>query len=211
MLKELCVFFSMNLCQIIPTGRVLCNNEFNQGLIMEKVILFAGHAEQGILYVGQVLIEAALEAGWRAACISSDMQMDVMHCTVMISDQPIQQRHVAAPDIGVLLSLSAANYFERAVKSGGLLVMNASEIRRPLLRRDADVALVPTEQEEAGDPALAALTLLGALIALTGWMPVSQVMQVVRRTCVDEDACSAFQRGALFIEDMLVSASTEAV
>jgi len=178
---------------------------------MEKVILFAGHPQQGILYVGQVLIESALEAGWRAACISSDLQMGVMHCTVMLSDQPIQKHPAAAPDIGVLLSLPAANYFERAVKSGGLLVMNASEIRRPMLRHDADVVLVPTGQEETGDPALAALTLLGALIALTGWMSVKQVMQVVRKTCVGENACTAFQRGALFVEDVLASASTEGV
>jgi len=176
---------------------------------MEKRILFAGNSDQGILYAGQVLIEAAVEAGWHAACIDSGRQGDVEHCIIVISRDPLRRSHAAMPEVGMLVSLPAADAFERAVRPGGLLVLNASDIRRPVLRRDVDVVMVPV-QEDAADPALATLTLLGALVTLTGWMPVDEVMTVVDKSCVGDAACAAFRRGVSFVEEMLVNASSEA-
>ncbi len=176
---------------------------------MEKRILFAGNSDQGILYAGQVLIEAAVEAGWHAACIDSGRQGEVVFCAIHITTSDMQRRGASLPDVGMLASLSAADAFERAIRPGGLLVLNASAIRRPVLRRDVDVVMVPTEDAGA-DPSLSTLTLLGALVALTGWMPVDEVMTVVSKSCVGDAACQAFRRGATFVEEMLVNASSEA-
>ncbi len=177
--------------------------------MMEKRILFAGNSDQGILYAGQVLIEAAVDAGWHAACISSGLQGEVVHCMIVISSEPLQRRSADMPNVGMLVSLPAADAFERTIRPKGLLVLNAALIRRPILRRDVDVIMVPVS-DAWNDPSLATLTLLGALVALTGWMPVDDVMAVVRRSCVGESACNAFRQGAAFVEEMLVSASSEA-
>jgi hypothetical protein len=52
--------------------------------------------------------------------------------------------------------------------------------------------------------------MLGALVALTGWMSVEEVMTVVNKSCVGDAACAAFRRGAAFVDEMLLNASTEA-
>ncbi len=177
--------------------------------MMETLILFAGDSNQGILYAGQALIEAAIEAGWHAACVDSGRQGDVEHCIIMLSRKPLQRGPAAMPEVGLLASLSAADAFERTIEPGGLLVLNAREIRRPALRRDVDVVMVPVA-ETPEDPSLATLTLLGALVALTDWASLDEVMRVVRKSCVGDAACKAFQRGAFFVEEMLTSASAEA-
>jgi len=175
---------------------------------MEKRILFAGNSDQGILYAGQVLIEAAVEAGWHAACIDSGRQGDVVHCIIALDREPVR-RGPAMPEVGVLTSLPAADAFERAIRPGGLLVLNATDVRRPVLRRDVDVVMVPAGDHK-DDPSLATMTMLGVLVALTGWMSVDEVMTVVNKSCVGDAACAAFRRGAAFVDEMLLNASTEA-
>ena len=190
----------------------MCNNIHNQEAkdgMMEKRILIAGNADQGILYAGQVLLEAAVDAGWHAACLSSGRQGDVMHCEVVISSEPLRRRGVGMPDVGMLVSLPAADAFERTIKPKGLLVLNAALIRRPILRRDVDVVMVPVS-DEWDDPSFATLTLLGALVALTGWMSVDEMMTVVRKSCVGDSACNAFQQGVTFVEAMSVYKHSEA-
>jgi len=177
---------------------------------MEKRILFAGNSDQGILYAGQVLSEAAVEAGWRAVCVGSGRQGAVIYCSILLSNEPLSRNGPAMPDVGMLGSLSAADAFERTIKPRGLLVLNASDIRRPVLRRDVDVIMAPAFPMAAEDPALVTLTLLGALVSLTGWMPVDDVMQVVRKSCVGDAACTAFRYGVTFVEEMVMNASSEA-
>ncbi len=177
---------------------------------MEKRILFAGDSDQDILYAGQVLIEAAVEAGWRAACVDSGRQGDVIYCSILLSTEPLSRSGAAMPDVGVLGSLSAANVFERMIKPRGLLVLNASDIRRPVLRRDVDVVMAPASPLSAEDPSLVTMTLLGVLVSLTGWMSVDDVMLVVRKSCVGDAACAAFRYGVAFVEEMVMNASSEA-
>ncbi len=177
---------------------------------MEKRILFAGNSDQGILYAGQVLIEAAVEAGWRAACVDSGRQGDVIYCSILLSKDLLSRSGVGMPDVGMLGSRPAADIFERTIKPGGLLVLNAADIRRPVLRRDVDVVMAPAFPGAAQDPALVTLTLLGVLVSLTGWMAVDDVMQVVRRSCVGDAECAAFRYGVTFVEEMVMNASSEA-
>ena len=171
---------------------------------MEKRVLFAGNPEQDILYVSHIFVEAAIEAGWYAMRLTSGVRAGVAHCTVAISHQPISNTSYAPPDIGVFFSLPAADRFEQTIMPNGLLVMNATAIRRPILRHDVDVALVPTTpEEEECDPTLSALILLGALIALTGWTSQEEMIGAVRRACSKGEACRALLRGMAFVRDIV--------
>lgn len=167
-------------------------------------MLFAGDPDQGVRYVGKLFIEALAEAGWHAVCVTSGVQAGVAQCLVAMNDHPVSERYRASPDVGVMLSQAAADRYESAIKPAGLLVMNASAIRRPALRRDTDVVFVPTEQEEEGaDPILSTLIVFGALMALTGWASQEDVMAIVRKACTEDEACQALQRGIAFIDDMV--------
>ncbi len=176
---------------------------------MVNRILFAGNSEQNILYAGQVLIEAAADAGWHAICVDSGCQAGVEHCVIMLGREPLRRESKELPNVGVLASLAAADVFERSIRPGGLLVLNAAQIRRPVLRRDADVFMVPVAITPE-DPALATMTLLGALISITGWISVESALAVVRKSCMGDRVCAAFRSGAAFVDQMLVGASSKA-
>ncbi len=170
---------------------------------MNAHILFAGALDQGILYVSQIFLEAAMEEGWRAVCISSTEQDGVIQCHVAISDDTAARLQRAQPDVALLASRKAADLLEYSVKPDGLLIMNASQVRRPARRHDVDVVFVPTEPEgEDKEPALASVILLGALIALTGWVSLDRVSRILRKSCKDETICGAFRRGAAYVESI---------
>jgi len=171
---------------------------------MKKYVLFAGDPEQGVRYVCELFIETLIDAGWHAACVTSGVQTGVAHCLVVIADHPVSRHNRASPDVGVMLSQTAADRYEAAIKPAGLLVMNAGAIRRPTMRCDADVVFVPTgQQEEDADPLLGALIVFGALMTLTGWASREDVMAIARKACAKAETHQALQRGMVFIDDMV--------
>ncbi|HEY80571.1 MAG TPA: hypothetical protein G4O05_05770 [Caldilineae bacterium] len=170
---------------------------------MEAHILFAGDLDQGILYVSQVFLEAAMEEGWRAVRVSSSEQDGVIQCQVVISDDALARLQRAQPDVALLASCKAADLLEYSVKPDGLLIMNASQVRRPARRHDVDVVFAPTEPEDGDkEPVLASAILLGALIALTGWVSLDRVSRILQKSCKDEAICWAFRRGAAYVESI---------
>ncbi len=168
---------------------------------MEAYVLFAGAPDQGILYVSQVFLEAAMEEGWRAVCISSSSQGQVLQCLMVISDAPLAPTPHSPPDVIVLASREAAEMLEYSVKPGGLLIMNASQVRRPPRRHDVDVVMAPTEPDGGEkDPVRASVILLGALVSLTGWISPESVATILQKSCKDKALCEAFRRGVSYVE-----------
>ncbi len=191
-----------NLRQIIPMPEFLCNN--GTGATMNVYILFAGNPDQGILYVGQIFMEAAIEAGLHTACLRAISRGAVSQCTIFISDERIVRRQQAPPDVVILASRPAADLLEYSVRPDGLLIMNASQLQRPPFRHNADVILVPTDAVGAEtDPVRATVALLGTLVALTDWFSPEDVLKIIEKSCKDEGLCRAFQYGASYVEEII--------
>ena len=170
---------------------------------MEAYVLFAGDPDQGILYVSQVFLEAAMEEGWRALCLSSSSQGQVTQCLMAISDTALARTSHRQPDVIVLASREAAELLEYSVKPDGLLIMNASQVRRPPRRHDVDVVMAPTEPEGGEkDPVRASVILLGVLVALTGWASPESVASILQKSCKDKTLCEAFRRGVAYTESI---------
>ena len=168
---------------------------------MKAYVLFAGDQDQGILYVSQMFIEAATEEGWHAVCLSSSARGKVVQCLVAISDSPLTRPSHSPPDVALLSSLDAADLLEYSVKPDGLLIMNASRVRRPPRRHDVDVVMALTESDDGeGDPVRASVILLGALVSLTGWISPERVANILQKSCKDRRLCEAFQRGVVYVE-----------
>ncbi len=171
---------------------------------MNVYILFAGSPDQGILYVSQVFMEAAIEAGLHAACLRATSRGAVTHCTILISDEPIVRRQQASPDVVILASRAAADLLEYSVKPDGLLIINASQLQRPPFRHNTDVILVPTDAVGAErDPVRATVALLGTLVALTNWFSPENVLKIIKKSCKDEGICQAFQYGVAYVEEII--------
>jgi len=147
---------------------------------MHIEITLAGFGGQGVLFAGQLLAYAALDAGKHVTWIPSygpEMRGGTAHCTVIISDEPIGSPLVRRPTAAIALNQPSFVRYEGLVKPGGFLVYNASLVQAPHTRADIRYVPVPANviAEELGNVRQANVVLLGALLATVDGLPLETV------------------------------------
>ncbi len=113
---------------------------------MHEEIIFSGFGGQGALFAGQLMTYAGMNAGWQVTWIPSygpEMRGGTAHCTVIISDQPIGSPIIRNPTIAVALNPESVDKYMPLVKPGGLLVINSTLVRYPVVRDDITIVAVP--------------------------------------------------------------------
>ena len=144
-------------------------------------VIISGFGGQGALFAGQLLAYAGIAENLRVTWIPSygpEMRGGTANCTVILSDEEIGAPIIRHPDVAVVLNLPSMEKYERAVKSGGLLIVNESLVSLRSDREDLRVVYVPASETatELGNPRMANLVLLGALIRATGIVTVETVV-----------------------------------
>ena len=132
-------------------------------------LVIAGFGGQGVLFAGQLLAHAALDAGLQTTWMPSygpEMRGGTAHGTVVVADGPIGSPLVGRPQAVVALNLPSLDRFEPLVAPGGVLVVNTSLVDRAVARTDLDVVAIPGDDvaAELGHPKLTNMVLLGALL-----------------------------------------------
>jgi 2-oxoglutarate ferredoxin oxidoreductase subunit gamma len=133
-------------------------------------LVIAGFGGQGVLFAGQLLAHAALDAGLQTTWMPSygpEMRGGTANCTVIVADGPIGSPVVGRPQAVIALNLPSLDRYEPLVAPGGLLIVNASLVDRAVVRTDLDVLAIPADDvaAELGHPKLTNVVLLGALLA----------------------------------------------
>ena len=136
---------------------------------MQKEIIIAGFGGQGVLFGGQVVAYAAMEAGKEVTWIPSygpEMRGGTANCTVVIADEEIGSPLVEHPPLAVALNLPSFDKYEDMLQSGGLMIVNQSMVDRGARRKDIRAILVPCNQiaEELGDHRMMNMVAIGALV-----------------------------------------------
>ncbi|MGE5074012.1 MAG: 2-oxoacid:acceptor oxidoreductase family protein [Anaerolineae bacterium] len=140
---------------------------------MQKEIIIAGFGGQGVLFGGQVVAYAAMDAGKEVTWIPSygpEMRGGTANCTVVIADEEIGSALVEHPPLAIALNLPSFDKYEAELQSGGTLIVNKSMVDRTARRSDINVVYVPCNEiaEEIGDKKLLNMVAVGALLtALT--------------------------------------------
>lgn len=137
---------------------------------MQKEIIIAGFGGQGVLFGGQVLAVAAMDAGREVTWIPSygpEMRGGTANCTVVIADEEIGSPLVEHPPLAVALNLPSFDKYEDLLQPGGTLVVNKSMVDRDARRKDIKVLMVPCNQiaEEVGSTKLVNIVAIGALVS----------------------------------------------
>ena len=137
---------------------------------MQKEIIIAGFGGQGVLFGGQVLAVAAMDAGKEVTWIPSygpEMRGGTANCTVVIADEEIGSPLVEHPPLAVALNLPSFDKYEDVLQPGGTLVVNKSMVDREANRSDIKVLMIPCNQiaEEIGSRKLINMVALGALVS----------------------------------------------
>jgi len=150
----------------------------------QHTVILSGFGGQGILFAGQLLTHAGMEAGWEVTWIPSygpEMRGGTANCTVVISDEPIGSPLIRNPMIAIVMSPEAKAKYEPLVQPGGLLVVNTSLVREPATRTDLQVIEVPASElaTELGTVKMANVVMLGALLGTRPIVDLATVEQVL--------------------------------
>jgi 2-oxoglutarate ferredoxin oxidoreductase subunit gamma len=151
---------------------------------MESSIIIAGFGGQGVLFAGQLLAYAGMDAGRHVTWIPSygpEMRGGTAHCVVIISDEPIGAPIVARPDVAIALNRPSFDKYAPLVKPGGLLVANSSLVEVETDRADIDVVRVPANAiaEEWGTVKMLNMAAIGALLAARPVLPLAALEQAL--------------------------------
>jgi 2-oxoglutarate ferredoxin oxidoreductase subunit gamma len=138
---------------------------------MREEFLFAGFGGQGVMFAGQLLAYAAMEARLEVTWIPSygpEMRGGTAHCFTVISDKPIGSPVSKHPQVAVVFNNPSFEKYEPVVAHCGLLAYNASIINLTSQRDDLTTLAVPAAEmaEKIGDKRLMNVVLLGAVLAV---------------------------------------------
>jgi 2-oxoglutarate ferredoxin oxidoreductase subunit gamma len=136
---------------------------------MQTEILLAGFGGQGILFAGQLLAYAAMDAGKVVTWIPSygpEMRGGTANCTVVIADEEIGAPTVRHPRASLVFNLPSFDKYEPLIAPGGVIIANASLINRSFERSDLSAVMIPANEiaESIGDKRLTNMVMLGALL-----------------------------------------------
>ena len=137
---------------------------------METSIIISGFGGQGVLFAGQLLAYAGMDAGRHVTWIPSygpEMRGGTANCTVIISHDPIGAPLVTRPDVAIVLNQPSFDKYEAAVKIGGLLVVNNSIVSTTSEREDFEAVYLDANAiaEEFGTVKMLNAAVLGAMLA----------------------------------------------
>ncbi len=185
---------------------------------MQQELIFSGFGGQGVMFVGQLLAYAALEAGKEVTWIPSygpEMRGGTAHCFVVISDKPIGSPVVRYPKVAVVFNNPSFDKYEPIITENGLLVVNQSLIKQASKRKDIDVVYVPATKiaEEIGNVRLMNMVLLGATMQALPIIPMDCLRHALeqhipshRRDMLDANYV-ALAKGAEYVSEGVVRAS----
>jgi 2-oxoglutarate ferredoxin oxidoreductase subunit gamma len=173
-------------------------------------IIIAGFGGQGILSAGRMAAEAALIEGHEVSWFPSygpEMRGGTANCSVVISDEVIGSPVINDADVLIALNQPSLEKFQKQVKPGGIIIIDASLIKTGTQRKDIQFFPIASSDiaNELGNMAYATIVLLGCLSAASGCFQrasfEASLLEVLpqRRHHMIPANLDAFDRGAAFV------------
>ncbi|MGI6648740.1 MAG: 2-oxoacid:acceptor oxidoreductase family protein [Bacillota bacterium] len=155
-----------------------------------KTILLAGFGGQGVLSMGQFLASAGMveenEVSWIPS-YGPEMRGGTANCLVTISQEEIDSPVFEFPDAAIIMNRPSLERFEKQVRAGGVLIVNASLVDLAPQRKDVQAFLVPANElsSQLGNSKVANMVMLGALIEVTKVVKIDSVIECLKSVLPD--------------------------
>ena len=186
---------------------------------MQTEVIFAGFGGQGVLFSGQVLAFAAMDAGHDVTWMPSygpEMRGGTANCTVVIADEEIGSPTIKHPRAAVVMNLPSLDKFEPLVSPGGVLIVNSSLVNRDPIRTDITWVMIPAQEiaETIGPRRLLNMVMLGALIEKLPILTMSDIKAALdahmpeRHKKMFKSNVEALEKGAAFARGELTIEKT---
>ena len=152
--------------------------------MMMQEIIIAGFGGQGVMALGKILAEAALEEGKNVSWLPSygpEMRGGTANCNVIISDEEIGAPIVTEANTAIIFNRPSLEKFESNILPGGILLVNSSLIKIKATRTDIKVFYVPATEiaAELGNIKVANMVLLGAFLSLEDIIKKDTIIQTL--------------------------------
>ncbi len=119
---------------------------------MTEEIIIAGFGGQGVLSMGMVLCYSGMiedkEVSWMPS-YGPEMRGGTANCIAIISDEKISSPIISKFDTLIALNQPSVDKFETAVKKGGLLLYESTNVIKPPTRDDISVYGIEASSEAA--------------------------------------------------------------
>jgi 2-oxoglutarate ferredoxin oxidoreductase subunit gamma len=160
---------------------------------MTYEIVLAGFGGQGILFLGKMIALAGMIDGKEVSWIPSygpEMRGGTANCSVVVSDRRIGTPVVNHPNVLVAMNRPSLEKFEPMMQAGGHLLINKTLIEIPHTRTDIDVtyAEITGLAGDIGNPRLANIVALGALIGRVGLVDRGAVVEALNKELAGKKA-----------------------
>ena len=152
---------------------------------MQSEVQFAGFGGQGIMLMGQILAQAAMDEGYEVVWIPSygpEMRGGTAYCTVVISDRLIGSPIIRNPGHLVAMNSPSLEKFAPFVKAGGVIFINSSIISIDAGRDNVDILRVPVIDiaKELGNVKTANIIALAAFVSRSKVVNFNSLEDAVR-------------------------------
>lgn len=153
---------------------------------MVEEVIFAGFGGQGVLSMGQVLSYAGMienrEVCWMPS-YGPEMRGGTANCIVTISSDEISSPIIGRFDTVVALNQPSLDKFQDAVKPGGTLIYDSTNIIDPPTRTDVDIVPIPASEEavKLKNTKIMNMIVLGAFIEKRKTVQITTVLEALKK------------------------------
>lgn len=149
--------------------------------------LMAGFGGQGILFLGNLLAQAAMRQGLQTSYMPTygvAMRGGTANCVVRLSDKPIGSPLFEEPDAAIILNQQSFNKFLPSMRSGSLIIANSSMVEAAdvTIRKDIHVLYVPATElarDAAGTERATNMIALGAFLAAENTLQENTIEEIM--------------------------------
>ena len=113
---------------------------------IKESIICAGFGGQGIMVLGKVIANCAMESGLNVTYLpayGAEVRGGTAHSMVRISSENIGSPYVAHTETAIVLNNPSLAKFESRIDPGGLLILNTSMVTDSPTRKDIEVVAAP--------------------------------------------------------------------
>lgn len=149
-------------------------------------LICAGFGGQGVLVIGNIVAEAALQEGKNVTFFPSygvEMRGGTANCMVVISDGPIGSPIIGHPFSCIIMNLPSLVKFAPLIRPGGFVLVNSSLVDpKEVKRNDIELVAVPLLKvaEELGNDRLANMVAVGAYCERTRTVGLESVFEAMK-------------------------------
>ncbi|MBK8270929.1 MAG: 2-oxoacid:acceptor oxidoreductase family protein [Planctomycetes bacterium] len=153
---------------------------------MKRDVLIAGFGGQGVLLMGQLLAEAAMDEGFHVTWFPSygpEMRGGTANCTTVYSDEEIGSPISSKYDFVIAMNQPSMERFAPRVRTGGFLLVNASMVPVRCSDQSISAIYVPTAEiaREVGNERVGNVVMLGALLGLDAGLGLESLAGAIER------------------------------